>query len=105
MVKSFVLKNLLISHLENKYCVIYLTTKKRILFRVVCSIVFIENHSYRVSSGWYVLDIFKYYNGQFYSIETYRKIINNVYDKRSKDRLHREKISRKIEIILKILGG
>lgn len=54
------------------YLIVYLTRKKEIIYRLVKYLPPYENHSY-TCMGWYIVDIQKFYKGEFVSLEYYEK--------------------------------
>ena len=62
------------------YLIIYETRNKNIIYRLTKYHPPYENHSY-TSMGWYIVDIQQFYNGQFHSLEEYKRLKKIDHDK------------------------
>lgn len=61
--------------MNNLYLLIYETRNKEIIYRLTKYQPPYENHTY-TSMGWYIIDIQKFYNGKFITLEEYEKRIS-----------------------------
>ncbi len=61
--------------MHDLYLVIYAKRDTEIIYRLVYWPPLYENHSY-TSMGWYIVDIQRFYNGRFYTLEEYNKLSN-----------------------------
>lgn len=75
--------------MSNLYLVIYETRNKEIIYRLTKYPPHYEKHTY-TSMGWYIIDIQKFYNGKFISLQEYEEnlkkdieIYHKKYDKRN----------------------
>lgn len=66
--------------MHDLYLVIYAKRDTEIIYRLVYWPPLYENHSY-TSMGWYIVDIQRFYNGRFYTLEEYKRLKKIDHDK------------------------
>lgn len=88
--------------MSNLYLLIYETRNKEIIYRLTKDPPQYENHTY-TSMGWYIIDIQRFYNGKFITLQEYdekiKKDIENYhkkYDKRNISHITKYRIKKSI---------
>ena len=81
--------------MNDLYLIIYAKRNKEIIYRLTKYLPPYKNHA-RTSMGWYIVDIQRFYNGSFISLEEYDKnikkeieIYHKKYDKKNMSKTRR----------------